>query len=91
MEAFRLACIRHFYSRFQRNSDFNYIIINILILKVMVQHLLFANKTYDTAKPAVAKNQIIQTNGYGYDRYVVYDITERERKFNIQADKPSHT
>jgi hypothetical protein len=42
----------------------------------MVQHLLFANKTYDTAKQAVEKNQIIQMNGYEDDRYVVYDITE---------------
>jgi hypothetical protein len=39
-------------------------------------NLLFANKTYDTAKQTVAKNQIIQMNGYEYDRYVVYDITE---------------
>ncbi|MDR2409507.1 MAG: fusion protein [Bacteroidales bacterium] len=39
-------------------------------------NLLFANKTYDTAKQAVAKNQIIRMNGYGYDNYVVYDITE---------------
>jgi hypothetical protein len=37
---------------------------------------LFANKTYDTAKQAVEKNQIIQMNGYEDDRYVVYDITE---------------
>jgi hypothetical protein len=42
----------------------------------MVRHLLFVNKTYDTAKRAVAKNQIIQMNGYEYDRYAVYDITE---------------
>jgi hypothetical protein len=39
-------------------------------------NLLFANKTYDTAKQAVAKNQIVQMNGYEYDRYVVYDITQ---------------
>jgi hypothetical protein len=39
-------------------------------------HLLFANKTYDTAKQAVVKNQIIQMNGYEDDRHVVYDITE---------------
>jgi hypothetical protein len=39
-------------------------------------HLLFANKSYDTAKQAVGKNQIIQMNGYEDDRYVVYDITE---------------
>jgi hypothetical protein len=40
----------------------------------MVEHLLFANEMYDTAKQAVVKNQIIQMNGYEYDRYVVYDI-----------------
>jgi hypothetical protein len=40
----------------------------------MVQHLLFANKTYDTAKQAVEKNQIIRMEGYGYDRYVVHDV-----------------
>jgi hypothetical protein len=42
----------------------------------MVQHLLFANKTYDTAKQAVGKNQIIRMNGYNDDSYAVYDITE---------------
>jgi hypothetical protein len=44
-------------------------------------HLLFANKTYDTAKQAVAKNQIIQMNGYEEDRYVVYDI--RQTKWGL--------
>jgi hypothetical protein len=39
-------------------------------------HLLFANRSYDTAKLAVAKNQIIRMNGYEDDRFVVYDITE---------------
>jgi len=39
-------------------------------------HLLFANKSYDTAKQVVEKNQIIQMNGYEDDRYVVYSITE---------------
>jgi hypothetical protein len=39
-------------------------------------HLLFANKTYDTAKQAVEKNQVIRMEGYDYDRYVVYNITE---------------
>jgi hypothetical protein len=42
-------------------------------------HLLFANKTYDTAKQAVATNQIIQMNGYDDDRYVVYDIVQTQR------------
>jgi hypothetical protein len=40
----------------------------------MVEHLLFKNETYDTAKQAVKKNQIVQMNGYNDDRYVVYDI-----------------
>jgi hypothetical protein len=39
-------------------------------------HLLFANRTYDIAKPAVEKNQIICMEGYDYDRYVVYDIRQ---------------
>jgi hypothetical protein len=38
--------------------------------------LLGAGKSYDTAKQVVAKNQIIQMNGYEYDSYVVYDITK---------------
>jgi hypothetical protein len=37
--------------------------------------LLGAGTEYDTNKQAVAKNQIIQMNGYEGDRYVVYDIT----------------
>ncbi|MDR2691443.1 MAG: fusion protein, partial [Dysgonamonadaceae bacterium] len=36
--------------------------------------LLGANVKYDTDKQTVAKNQIIQMNGYDNDRYVVYDI-----------------
>ena len=40
----------------------------------MKQHLLFANKTYDTAIQTVEKNQIIQISGYSNDRYAVYDI-----------------
>jgi hypothetical protein len=36
--------------------------------------LLGANVKYDTDKQAVAKNQIIQMNGYNDDKYVVYDI-----------------
>jgi hypothetical protein len=74
-EAFGFARIRRFYRRFNHNSDFNYFIINILILTVMAQtFLLGAGKAYDTAKQAVAKNQIIQMNGYNDDRYVVYDV-----------------
>jgi len=44
-------------------------------------HLLEANVSYDTAKQAVGKNQIIQMNGYGDDRYVVYDVTEESGQF----------
>jgi hypothetical protein len=36
--------------------------------------LLGANASYNTKKQAVAKNQVIQMNGYEDDRYVVYDI-----------------
>ena len=44
-------------------------------------HLLEANVSYDTAKQAVGKNQIIQMNGYGDDRYVVYDVMEESGQF----------
>ncbi|MDR0681946.1 MAG: hypothetical protein LBG15_08905, partial [Dysgonamonadaceae bacterium] len=74
---FRVDCFPYPFRSFRRDIDSNYFIINILILTVMTQvNLLFANRTYDTAKQAVAKNQIIQMNGYEEDRYVVYDITE---------------
>ena len=36
--------------------------------------LLGTGTEYDTNKQTVAKNQIIQMNGYDDDRYVVYDI-----------------
>jgi hypothetical protein len=41
--------------------------------------LLGAGTEYDTEKQAVAKNQIIQMNGYEDDRYVVHDITGTQR------------
>jgi hypothetical protein len=41
--------------------------------------LLGAGTKYDTDKQAIAKNQIIQMNGYEDDRYVVYDITGTQR------------
>jgi hypothetical protein len=76
------ACpLRRIYGNLNYHSYNNYLIINILIYTIMVQHLLFANKTYDTAKQAVAKNQIIQMNGYDDDRYVVYDI--RQTKWGL--------
>jgi hypothetical protein len=40
---------------------------------------LGAGTEYDTDKQAVAKNQIIQMNGYEDDRYVVHDITGTQR------------
>lgn len=36
---------------------------------------LFAGTTTDTEVKAVAENQIIQMEGYSYDRYVVHQIT----------------
>lgn len=38
--------------------------------------LLGANKSIDRAKQVVEVNQIIQMEGYSYDRYVVYEITK---------------
>jgi hypothetical protein len=40
--------------------------------------LLGANKEIDRAKQAVTINQVIQIEGYSYDRYVVYDITRNQ-------------
>lgn len=40
--------------------------------------LLGANKEIDKTKQVVEVNQIIQTEGYSYDRYVVYDITKNQ-------------
>lgn len=40
--------------------------------------LLGANKAIDTNKQTVAVNQVIQMEGYSYDRYVVYDITKND-------------
>ena len=40
--------------------------------------LLGANKSIDRAKQVVEVNQIIQMEGYSYDRYVVYDITKNQ-------------
>jgi hypothetical protein len=38
--------------------------------------LLGANKSIDRSKQVVEVNQIIQMEGYSYDRYVVYDIVK---------------
>jgi hypothetical protein len=68
-----------FYSHFNRHFDYNYLNINILnICNMAHTSLLFANRTYDTAKQSVEKNQIIQMNGYEDDRYVVYDIVSSQ-------------
>jgi hypothetical protein len=40
--------------------------------------LLGANKSIDRAKQVVEINQVIQMEGYSYDRYVVYDITQNQ-------------
>ncbi len=40
--------------------------------------LLGANKSIDRAKQVVEVNQIIQMEGYSYDRYVVYEITKND-------------
>ena len=40
--------------------------------------LLEANKEIDRAKQVVEVGQIIQMEGYSYDRYVVYDITKNQ-------------
>lgn len=40
--------------------------------------LLFANKEIDTNKQSVEVNQIIQMEGYSYDKYVVYDIRKND-------------
>jgi hypothetical protein len=55
-------------------------------------NLLFANRTYDTAKQSVEKNQIIRMNGYEDDGYAVYDITYRSsgliyRLINLRTHK----
>ena len=40
--------------------------------------LLGANREIDRAKQVVEVNQIIQMEGYSYDRYVVYEICKRD-------------
>ncbi len=40
--------------------------------------LLGANKEIDRAKQVVELNQVIQMEGYNYDRYVVYDICKND-------------
>ena len=40
--------------------------------------LLGANKSIDRSKQVVEVNEIIQMEGYSYDRYVVYDIVKND-------------
>ncbi len=40
--------------------------------------LLGANKSIDRAKQVVEVNQIIQMEGYSYDRYVVYEVVKND-------------
>lgn len=46
--------------------------------------LLGANKSIDKDKQVVEVNQIIQMEGYSYDRYVVYDITKDQWGINYK-------
>jgi hypothetical protein len=46
--------------------------------------LLGAGVSYDTDQQAVEKRQIIQMNGYGDERYVVYDIVKERRGLNYR-------
>jgi hypothetical protein len=42
------------------------------------KYLLFAGKEIDTDKQTVEVNQVIQLEGYSYDRYVVYEIDKNQ-------------
>jgi hypothetical protein len=42
------------------------------------KYLLFAGKETDTDKQTVEVNQVIQLEGYSYDRYVVYEIAKNQ-------------
>lgn len=46
--------------------------------------LLGANKEIDRAKQVVEVNQVIQMEGYSYDRYVVYDISRSDWGLNYK-------
>lgn len=46
--------------------------------------LLGANKEIDRAKQVIEAGQIIQMEGYSYDRYVVYDITKNQWGINYK-------
>jgi hypothetical protein len=75
----RVGFIYRVYGGFYFHSDCNYLIINnIKFTDVSKVFLLGANVKYDTDRQVVAKNQIIQMNGYEDDRYVVYDIVSSQ-------------
>ena len=64
----------------------------------MVQHLLFANKSYDTSKQVVKENQIVARHGIGASviRYVVYKIGKQGDSYfyhliNIETKEFSQT
>jgi len=42
------------------------------------KYLLFAGKEIDTDKQTVEVNQVIQLEGYSYDKYVVYEIAKNQ-------------
>jgi hypothetical protein len=42
------------------------------------KYLLFAGKEIDTEKQTVEVNQVIQLEGYSYDKYVVYEISKNQ-------------
>jgi hypothetical protein len=42
------------------------------------KYLLFAGKDIDTDKQTVEVNQVIQLEGYSYDKYVVYEIAKNK-------------
>jgi len=42
------------------------------------KYLLFAGKEIDTGKQTVEVNQVIQLEGYSYDKYVVYEIAKNQ-------------
>jgi hypothetical protein len=59
----------------------SHFLIQTIMSKVF---LLGANKTIDRAKQVVEVNQVIQMEGYNYDRYVVYEITKNDWGINYK-------
>jgi hypothetical protein len=72
----------HFFSYRNFYSNHNHFINNHLIFKNMSKlFLLGANEAYDTNIQVAVKGQVIQMNGYEYDRYAVYDVIHGHRGF----------